>query len=209
MKGFFLIFKFSNCQIDSFQITKCMITQAELIKQISNTIGKMKVVELSRILKEQAFALHDLIDLTFHPDKNIAFRAAWILENLFLKSPRLYSQDLPYLIARIKDVKHASCQRHYAKIIMHVTSKKDPAEIQKIMQEIDLEPVVEQCFDWMIDTNVKIAVKVFSSEALFNLKDRYPWIKDELANEIRFLMRNGTAGIQVRGRKLLAMLAVS
>jgi len=183
-----------------------MITRAELIKQVSNTIGKKKVVELSRILKEQAFALHDLIDLTFHPDKNIAFRAAWVLENLFLKSPESYLTDLPYLIFRIKDVKHAGCQRHYAKIMMHVTSEKAPAGIQKKLQEIDLEPVVEQCFDWMIDAKIKVAVKVFSSEALFNLKDRYPWIKEELANEIRFLMRNGTAGIQVRGRKLLAFL---
>ena len=42
-----------------------MISQDELIKQISNTIGKTKVLELSRILKEQAFALRDLIDLAY------------------------------------------------------------------------------------------------------------------------------------------------
>jgi hypothetical protein len=183
-----------------------MITQAELLNQISGTIGKMKVLELSRILKEDQFALRDLVDLTFYPDKNIAFRAAWILENVFLQQPARYEPDLDYLVSRMKDVKYESCQRHYAKIIMHITGKKAPASIQQKLQQFDLEPTVEQCFDWMIDPKVKIAVKVFASEALFNLRHRYPWIAEELANQLQFLMRNGTAAIQSRGRKLLAQL---
>jgi len=183
-----------------------MITHDELIKQISATIGKVKVLELSAILKKQDFALRDLIDLTFHPDKDIAFRAAWILENLFLENPECYKQDLPYLISRVPDVEHFSCQRHYAKILTHITAKKPPMLISNQLKEIDLELVVEKCFDWMIDPKIKVAVKVFSSEVLFNLKDRYPWIKEELADQLQFLMRNGSPGIQSRGKKLLGLL---
>jgi hypothetical protein len=180
--------------------------QTQLIKQISNTIGKTKVLELSRILRDGQFALRDLIDITFYADRDIAFRAAWILENIFLKDPARYETDLDYLISKIKDVKHESCQRHYAKIIMHITNKKAPQIISQKLQQLDLEPVVEQCFDWMIDPEVKIAVKVFASEALFNLRKRYPWVEDELASQLKFLMRDGTAAIQSRGKKLLAML---
>jgi len=183
-----------------------MIDQEALLKQISGTIGKTKVLELTRILKEQLFALRDMVDLTFYPDKNIAFRAAWILENVFLQDPARYERDLDYLISRVKHVKYESCQRHYAKIMMHITNKKAPQIIQQKQQQLDLEPVVEQCFDWMIDPKVKIAVKVFASEALFNLRGRYPWIAEELANQLQFLMRNGTAAIQSRGKKLLAEL---
>jgi hypothetical protein len=183
-----------------------MITQAQLIKQISNTMGKTKVLELSRILKEQQFALHDLIDLTFYADKDIAFRAAWILENIFLKDPVRYETDLEYLISHIKDVQYESCKRHYAKILMHITDPKALPVIKDKLQQLDLEPAVEQCFDWMIDPKVKIAVKVFASEALFNLQQRYPWVKEELIEQIKFLMRNGSAAIQTRGRKLLALL---
>jgi hypothetical protein len=186
--------------------TKKMISQAEFIKQISGTIGKTKVLELSRILNEQQFALRDLVDITFHADKNIAFRAAWILENLFLKDPARYESDLEYIISRIKEVKHESCKRHYAKIMMHVTNPKAISVIKNKLGLIDMEPVIEQCFDWMIDPKVKIAVKVFASEALFNLRSRYPWIKEELAEQITFLMHNGTAAIQSRGRKLLGLL---
>ncbi|WP_259069374.1 hypothetical protein HDF24_14125 [Mucilaginibacter sp. X4EP1] len=177
-----------------------------LLKQISSTIGKTKVLELSRILKEENFALRDLIDLTFYPDKDIAFRAAWILENVFLQSPGRYQHDLEYLLSRIKEVKHASCQRHYAKILMHITSPKAIQPIKEELASLKMEQVVEQCFDWMIDPKVKIAVKCFASEVLFNLRECYPWIKDELTNQITFLMRNGSAGIQSRGKRLLAKM---
>lgn len=183
-----------------------MTDREALLKQISGTIGKMKVLALTRILKEEHFALRDLIDLTFYPDKNIAFRAAWILENIFLQDPSRYEPDLEYLLSRTREVQYESCQRHYAKIIMHLTNKKTPQIIQQKLQQLDLEPVIEQCFDWMINPEVKIAVKVFAAEALFNLRCRYPWIAEELANQLRFLMRNGTAAIQTRGRKLLGEL---
>ncbi len=101
-----------------------MITRDELIKQITGTIGKTKVLTLSRILDEEKFALRDLADLTFNTDRDIAFRSAWILENMFLKEPARYEADLEYLLSRIKDVKHESCKRHYAKILMHITAKK-------------------------------------------------------------------------------------
>lgn len=167
---------------------------------------KTKVVKLSAIIKKQQFSVKDLIDITFHPDKNIAFRAAWILENLFLQKPENYIEYLEYLILRVKDVNNPSCKRHYAKILMHITSSKVPPSIKQKLSEIDFEPVVEQLFDWLIDPKVLIAVKVFSAEALFNIRDRYPWIAEELTNQVRFLMRDGTAAIQSRGRKILSRL---
>ena len=66
-----------------------------------------------------------------------------------------------------------------------------------------MEPIIEQLFDWIIDTEVKIAVKVSSAEALYNLRQQHDWIKDELRNQLEFLMRNGSPAIQTRGRKLL------
>jgi hypothetical protein len=183
-----------------------MLTRDELINEISKTIVKIKVDKLTAILKKQQFALRDLIDITFHPDKNIAFRAAWILENLFLQKPESYLDDLDYLISRFPEVKNESCKRHYAKIAMHIAKPKAPLPIREKLKAIDLEPVVEQLFDWMIDPKVRIAVKVFACDALFNLRERYPVIKEELADQLRFLMRDGTAAIQSRGRRLLSQL---
>jgi len=182
------------------------MTRDELIKQLAATVGKTKVDKLSKLVKQQGFALCDLIDITFHIDKTIAFRAAWLLENLFLVNPVFYLPDVDYLLARFKDVKYESCQRHYAKIMMHLTSPKVHPLIKAKLDETDLEPVVEQCFDWLIDPKVLIAVQVHVAEALFNLRHHYPWITEELTNQLQFLMRNGSAAIQTRGKKLLTAL---
>ena len=125
---------------------------------------------------------------------------------LFLQKPESYLDDLDYLISRIPEVTNESCKRHYAKIAMHITKPKAPLLIREKLKGIDLEPVVEQLFDWMIDPKVRIAVKVFAGDALFNLRERYPVITEELAEQIRFLMRDGTAAIQSRGRKILHAL---
>jgi hypothetical protein len=182
------------------------VTQAELIEQLSATIGKTKVDKLSKLLKQQGFALRDLIDLTFHQNKTIAFRAAWLLENMFLINPASYLPEIDYLLVRFKEVKYESCQRHYAKIMMHSTAPKVHPLIKARLAETDLKPVVEQCFDWLIDPKALIAVKAFSAETLFNLRHRYTWISEELANQLAFLMRDGSPAIQSRGRKLLAKL---
>ncbi|MGZ3753203.1 MAG: hypothetical protein ACXVAU_18105, partial [Mucilaginibacter sp.] len=120
--------------------------------------------------------------------------------------PQTYLDDLDYLVSRIKDVNYPSCKRHYAKIMMHITAPKAPASIREKLDEIDLELIVEQFFDWLIDPKILIAVKVFTARALFNMRERYPWIKEESAEQIKFLMRDGTAAIQSRGKKLLAEL---
>jgi hypothetical protein len=177
--------------------------KTELVKQINATIGKIKVLELGRILNEQQFNLRDLIAVTFYHDKDIAFRATWLLENVFLQNPETYLPELEYLLSGITYVKHPGPQRHYAKIVMHVTEDSAPQIIKDKVKEIDLEPVVEQLFDWIINPKVKIAVKAFAAEALFNLRHRYPWVKEELANQLQFLMRDGSAAIQVKGKKLL------
>ena len=177
--------------------------QAELVKQITANIGKVKVLHLTKILNAQQFNLRDLIAITFHQDKDVAFRATWLLENVFLQKPEAYLPQLDYLLSGIDKVKHPGPQRHYAKIVMHITDADAPQIIKDKVATIDFEPVVEKLFDWMIDPKVKIAVKAFAAEALFNLRHRYEWIAEELVNQLQFLMRNGSAAIQVRGKKLL------
>jgi hypothetical protein len=180
--------------------------QADLIKQISGTIGKPKVVKLSRLLAKNNISPAELIAITFHNDKGVAFRAAWLLENVFLQNPECFLPHLSYFIDCIKEVKNPGCKRHYAKILMHLTAPNAPQAVRQYIKDINLEPGVEQCFDWIIDAEVLVAVKSFAAEALFNMRHRYPWIADELPNQLEFLMRDGSAAIQSKGRRLLSYL---
>ena len=185
----------------------CMLmTQDELIGHLTSTFGKTKVDKLKIILATQQFSLHDLIDLTFHPDQTIAFRSAWLLENIVLAIPLACLNEIDHLLIEFTKVSYPSCQRHYAKMIMHLTAPKINPLIKEQLQNKSLELIVEKCFDWMIDPKVLIAVKLFAAEALFNLRSRYSWITEELMSQLQFLMNNGSAAIQSRGKKLLVAL---
>ncbi|TFF37313.1 hypothetical protein [Mucilaginibacter psychrotolerans] len=183
-----------------------MLSQDQLIQELYKTFGKTKIAKLTAIINEQSLDVNTLIDLTFHADKTLGFRAMWLLDSVMLSDITRYSAKLQYLLSRIKDVRNESCKRHYARIMMHMTMADAPEVVKAALQDINLEDTVEQFFDWIIDPNVKVAVKIFAADTLFNLRHRYDWITDELANQVAFMLRDGGPAIQSRGRKLLAAL---
>ncbi|MCC8410205.1 hypothetical protein LJ707_14790 [Mucilaginibacter sp. UR6-1] len=150
-----------------------MLTQGELIKHISATIGKARVLSLTALMREHKFPLPELIDITFHHDKNIAFRASWLLENLVIANADELINELHYLFQRFADVKYPSSQRHYANTIIRLTGSKASAKVKEKLARLNLEPVVEKLFDWLIDPEILVAVKASSAEALLNLCNRY------------------------------------
>ncbi|RFZ94063.1 hypothetical protein D0C36_00435 [Mucilaginibacter conchicola] len=183
-----------------------MLTPDDIIKALSADRTKGFVDRLSQKVRDENFDINQLIDLTFHKDEQTGFRAAWLLDTTLHAEPERYADDLPYFITRMADVTYPSCQRHYTRVLLSFTDKKAPDAIRKQIAALDMEPVVEKCFDWLIDPKVKVAVKAFAAEILYNLSPRYDWIKDELVNQLHFMMRDGTAAIQVRGRKLLSLI---
>lgn len=183
-----------------------MLSQDQLIQELYKTFGKTKIAKLTAIVNEESLDVDALIDLTFHTDKTLGFRAMWLLDSVMLSDIARYSVNLKYFLSRIKEVNNESCKRHYARIMMFMTSTKAPDVVKKALGEIDLEDTVDEFFDWIIHPKVKPAVKIFAADALFNLSERYDWIAEELANQMEFLMRNSGPAIQVRGKKLLAAL---
>ena len=182
------------------------MTQSQLIQHISAYDKYIKVVKLRSELKAQRFTLRELVDLTFYPDKPIAVKASRLLETMLLKFPESYYTEIDYLIERVDDVKCHSCKRHYAKILMHLTSPEVPREVRNKMKELNFERVVELCFDWMIDPKMLISVKASASETLFNLRHRYPWIAEELSKQLEYLMRDATPALAARGNMILSYL---
>jgi hypothetical protein len=180
--------------------------QDELLLHISETIGKNKVLKLTDILYNRKFAIGDLINLTFYPRKEIAFRAAWILENLILLHPVKYVNDIETICAQFTRVNNKSCLRHYTKIIMHLTAPGADKQIKTKLESINMENVIERCFELLIDRGSPVAVKAFASQVLFNLRSRHTWIAGVLTDQIKIMMDGGEPAIRAKGRKLLSYL---
>jgi hypothetical protein len=183
-----------------------MFTNDQLIKELSADPTKGFIERLAVTLREQHFNIDQLTDLTFHPDTQVGFRAAWLLDTTILAEPERYINNLDYFVQRMGQVTNASCKRHYTRIMMHLTAPDALKAVKEKLASTDLETVVEKCFDWIIDPKVKVAVKVFAADTLFNLCGRYDWIKEELTSQVQFMMRDGGAAIQSRGKKLLHSL---
>lgn len=176
-----------------------------LLPHLNKKLSKNKVVMLRRKIRKSDMPLEDLIKLSLSPDGSVAWRAAWILENVVVGKMTAYIHQIPVIITAFPVVKSDGAKRHYGKMMMKITDPKS-AMLQNIMAKTDMENVVETCFDWLIDEKIKVAVKVFCIQILFNLHFRYDWIREELPVQIEHLMHDGSAGIQSKGRKILSAL---
>ena len=179
--------------------------KSELLKEISNTLVKVKVEKLAALGSKHTYSLSDLLDLTFYPKREVAFRAAWILESIVQTDPQRFSPHVEEFLIRYPSQTNTSCQRHFSKIMMYLTDPRSQ-KLLRLPDEFALEPLVEKTFEWLIDPKSPVAVQVNCLEVLFNLRQQVPWIEEELRAEIIFLLHEGGAAMQTRGKAILKKL---
>lgn len=171
----------------------------KLFNRLSKTLGKAEAV---KIALDKGCLPSDLISLSLCPQNEIAFRASWVLEQLVY-----YRWDdlVPFLPDFIKGYliqKNRSCQRHYSKIIMYMTHPGSEIGIKHLLYEYK-EQITEITFDWLIDPETPVAVKVNCMDILLHLSKDNPWIADELHSQVQFLLKDGSDAVQSRGKRIL------
>jgi hypothetical protein len=177
-----------------------MYTKSVLEQLLQKPIGKARVLQIARLAGTE-FHTSDLLELSLDAKcAEIAFRAAWILENIQMLQPeKFWDYELRFFEAYPQQG-NQSCRRHYTKIMMTCLQ----SGLEKVRG--DLDRVVEATFDWLVDTGTPVAVKVNCLDILCRLKIRYNWVSEELRAQTEFLLRNGTPAMQARGRKILRQL---
>ena len=156
--------------------------EAKMVKVISEIAGNRNLYPGTK----NDFTVKDVIDLTFHARKELAFRAAWLLEHIFFKYYCL-GDHLEDFLSRFSQQMHPGPMRHYGKILAFLTGKQARGLQPGQLEKIDFGPLISLMFDWLIDEKVLVATKVHAMQALANLASRYPWIKDELLETIAHL----------------------
>ncbi|WGQ08891.1 hypothetical protein QG516_20475 [Pedobacter gandavensis] len=156
--------------------------EAKMVKVISEIADNRNLYHGAK----NDFTVKDVIDLTFHARKDLAFRAAWLLEHIFFKYYCL-GDHLEDFLSRFSQQMHPGPMRHYGKILAFLTGKQARGLQPGQLEKIDFEPLIGLMFDWLINEKVLVATKVHAMQALANLAPRYPWIKDELLETIAHL----------------------
>ncbi|MBC7915835.1 MAG: hypothetical protein H7Y07_17130 [Pyrinomonadaceae bacterium] len=174
------------------------MTKDEWIEIFSKPVNKIRVNELALYGSQNDIAIKDLMSITLHDTPEIAFRAAWVLENSVLCYEKNYS--INELVGYYLKQNNFSCMRHYTKIMMFLVKRG------KILMTKDSDKVIDLTFEWLINPTTPVAVKVNCLDILYGFKDYSDWIVEELPSQIQFHLKDGTAAMQSRGKKLLKHL---
>jgi hypothetical protein len=185
-----------------------MLTQNALLRKLKEPRAKRWIEGLAVDLLREGFELTDLLNLTIYHEKQTAFRSAWLLDTIVANNVPQFVQHIDLFITYMGLTTSHSCYRHYARILMYFTSATADEKVKQRIVETDMEPVIEQCFEWLINPKVKVAVKACAAQTLFNLRYCYNWIEEELRNQLLFLMKNGSPAIQGTGYRLLNALTI-
>ncbi len=181
-----------------------------LIERLNYAMRKKEVLALADQFSEIEDGISTLFALCQSDNEMLSFHSAWVLENVLTRNPELFSQCLSRIIIVLPDIKSPSLQRHFCKLINiameFCNQDKLPKDTCKLFLQADLEPVVEVCFEWLMNPVMKPAVKVHCLDILLYLSGRYDWIKDELPHVIELMMIDGTPGIRNKGQKTLTKI---
>lgn len=178
-----------------------------LIERLQFLMGKKDVLTLAQLFADMEDGVPILFDLCQSENEKLSFHAAWVLENLLTSHPDLFGLSLSRIVELIPTVKSPSLQRHFSKLLNRALEDcaKDrlPKDACRRLKAMDMEPIVETCFEWLIDRETKPAVKAHCMDILYHLSKRYAWIAEELPYVIEVQIIDGTPGVTSKGRKML------
>ncbi|TCD10616.1 hypothetical protein EZ449_09750 [Pedobacter frigidisoli] len=170
-------------------------------------LGKTKVEELASFSLTENFSAKDLIDLSFHKDEQIGFRAAWILERIYSNHIERFMPHAIYFLQKLPFQHNLSALRHYVKILAFMTKKNASPEIEEIIVNYNSDNLVDVVFAWLIDEKVPVAVKSHCLNILANLITKHNWIKDELSETMEFLVDKESIAFFAKVKQIRKQLA--
>jgi hypothetical protein len=182
------------------------VQKEELIARLDAPMKFQMVANSTAIIESSELDINDLLDISFHKKKEIAFRAAWMLEYVMTHKAAQFVPFAEKLLSLLPNQKNPSAQRHYTKIIALLTSKKADPIYQEAVERLDFDQVIEVLFTWLIDPEILVATKVHCMQALANLTPRYDWIKDDLEQTIEYLKDKESIAFFARARMVAKQL---
>lgn len=150
-----------------------------------------------------------LLEVVFLGNRKKSPRASWILEHVYKDNPKLLFPYIDYFFENLKTLHIDSATRPCVKIVELLIEsyyKKKDAVIIQLISMHHKEQIIEACFDWLIREE-KVAVKVYSMNALFYLGMEFDWIHSELKTIIERDYHTHSAGFKAKSRHILKRMS--
>lgn len=170
-----------------------MDIEFEILKEHS----KRQSVKIARWIGNDKERFEQLMKLFLSGEYRMAVRTAWILSHCADAHPEII---LPWIAKLVKSASDTNApgavQRNVVRVLQYVN-------IPRVHQG----RVADLCFSFLQNPKIPIAVKAFSMTVLANIAQSEPDLKHELSLVIEQMLPYGSAGLQSRGKKVLAQLS--
>lgn len=169
-----------------------MDIRSQLLKENS----KKNMLDIANYVGNDAEKFNVLIKLFLHDHYRVTQRAANPVNIVFDRYPEMIQLHIDEVISNLHNNINIAVKRNTLRMLQDIPV---PEKHEGLLLQL--------CFDYLLDKEEPIAVKVFAMTVLSNLAEKYPEIKNELSAVIEELMEFGSAGIRSRGAKTLKKLS--
>jgi hypothetical protein len=155
--------------------------------------GELEIWKVSVLSDEKVFKqIYSLINFA---DPKVAWRSGWIIDNATENYPELLTPLIPDIVSKLTLTRNSSLKRIFTRMLARC----------EISEEF-LVQVINRCFD-LLSHDEPVAVRVNAMQVLFNVSQREPGLKHELATVLESLLEEGgSPGFINRAEKLLHQL---
>jgi hypothetical protein len=143
-----------------------------------------------------------LLKYCYQLDKEISFRAAWVLEFVCAEKLDLLFPYLDLFFEKLPEIKRDQALRPMAKIglmMCKVYYKKRDLAILNYLKPEHKKVLVDCCFDWLISQQ-KVACQAYAMTSLYHLGTEIDWIHKELQQIIEQNIHSQSPAYKARGR---------
>jgi len=161
-------------------------------EQLKAELSKFNMEYIAGSLGTDPDHFHVLMDYVLNENDPIPPRAAWVAELMTQKDPELIIPWIEKLIHALEKFTHPGTRRNILKILART---EIPEEQQGFL--------LDTCFRWLNDDEIKVATKVFSMDIIENHISLYPELANELSEIIYHQWDKNSAGFKSRGGKVL------
>jgi len=139
--------------------------------------------------------IDELMDCFFDEKMRICQRASWPVGLIADKKPELLHPYIQRMLDNLDTPHHNAVLRNTFRTFQEIDFLED------------LEGAVfDKSFDFFLDVNNAIAIRVFAMTVCGNIALKYPELADELIPVIEEHLPHGSSGLRARGGKLLKAL---
>lgn len=170
---------------------------SELYKNVENSYAyRSSRDENAKLILTNLLLFSDLLTIAFDTADNNHHKACWILELVLEKQPHLLTDYLDDFCKNISKFTNESALRSISKICMFLSQHISLTALQE-------EQITENCFDWLIKEDGKVATKAYSIRALYELAKKHDWIYPELKRILTDDYRKHSAAYKAVAREIL------